>query len=74
MEISRELMDVLSETMERRRKDETFERTLGKVLRRRKLPFSAYIDLMSFLRSEMQKGLTADDAARSLCSEYAEKK
>jgi hypothetical protein len=73
MEISREMIDILSETLRRRRKDETFERTLGKVLRGRKLPYSTYIGLMSVIRGEMRKGLTADDAARSLCSDYVEK-
>ncbi|MBX8631934.1 MAG: hypothetical protein KIY12_07165 [Thermoplasmata archaeon] len=74
MEVTEETIGIIEETLRRRRKDESFERTLGKVLRRRKLSFDEYISIMAVLRERMRHGLNADEAARLLCSEKMGKK
>ncbi len=66
------MMDVLKETLGKRRKDETFERTLGKIVRRRKLPFEFYRNTMDAVREAAGKGETPEKAAEKLCSQKAE--
>jgi hypothetical protein len=67
------MKNVLTETLRRRRKDETFERTLGKVVRTRKLPFDFYMDVIDAVRKNMKKGETLDKAAEILCSQKTQK-
>ena len=68
MEVSREMREVLREALGRRRDDETFERTLGKVVRKRQLPFEFYRNTMDAVRTAMKKGETPETAAETLCS------
>ncbi len=63
------MKDVLTETLRRRSKDETFERTLGKVVRTRKLPFDFYMNTVYAVRKNMKKGETLEKAAEILCSQ-----
>lgn len=66
------MREVLREALDRRRSDETFERTLGKVVRKRKLTFEFYRNTMDAVRSASKKGGTPEEAARALCSKELE--
>lgn len=65
-----ELLDVLKEAVERRRRSEELERSIGRALRRRGMGFEAYIRMTSEIREIARKdGTTAEAAAARLLRE-----
>lgn len=75
MEIKSEVVSAIAVTLQRRRKDETFERALGKVIRRSHLSFSDYIEAISLVRERAREERTSlDVAAGRIVSENAGEK
>ncbi len=73
MEVRKEIRSAIAAALASRRKDETFERGLGKVIRRRKLPFSDYVAAMGLVREmAYSEGISLDEAASRLVSEVPE--
>ena len=60
---------VIKDALERRRKNETLERAIGKAVRRSGGKYEDYIEIMSRIR-ELGKaeGLTLEEAAREVAS------
>jgi len=74
MEIRAELIEALTLSIRKMRKDETFERALGKALRRRGLSFEDYVGLMSMIRDRAWRdGITYAEAASRIVSEVSGK-
>lgn len=73
MEIKKEVVSAISATLENRRKDETFERALGKAIRRKRLPFTDYVEVIGMIRERARKDRTSlEEAAADLMSENTE--
>lgn len=73
MEIKKEVVSAISASLENRRKDETFERALGKAIRRKRLPFTDYVEVIGMIRERARKDRTSlEEAAADLMSENTE--
>jgi len=60
---------VIEDALKRRRKNETFERALGKAVRRSGGKYEDYIEIMSHIRDKREeKSLTLEEAAREVAS------
>lgn len=70
MQIRKEIASAIASALSARRKDETFERTFGKVVRKRHLPFADYIEAMGMIRERSRSDhVTLEEAASLLASE-----
>ena len=73
MEIKKELASAISSSLESRRKDETFERALGKAIRRRRLSFTDYVEVISLIRERARnRGVSLEEAAADILSENSQ--
>lgn len=62
--------EALKAAVEKRRKDETFEKSLGRALRNQGLDYEAYIRLIGEVRERAKaRKITLNEAATSLASE-----
>ncbi|MCJ2564444.1 MAG: hypothetical protein LN417_10230 [Candidatus Thermoplasmatota archaeon] len=60
---------MIEDALKRRRKNETFERALGKAVRRSGGKYEDYIEIMSHIRDKREeKSLTLEEAARDVAS------
>lgn len=60
---------MIENALKRRRKNETFERALGKAVRRSGGKYADYIEIMSHIRDKREeKSLTLEEAAREVAS------
>ncbi|MCK4457399.1 MAG: hypothetical protein KAW39_06640 [Thermoplasmata archaeon] len=60
---------MIEDALKRRRKNETFERALGKAVRRSGGKYEDYIEIMSHIRDKREeKSLTLEEAAREVAS------
>ena len=75
MEIKKEVAAAIEATLNNRRKDETFERALGKSIRKRRLSFSDYVGAISGIRERAKRGgVSLEEAAGQIISEETGKK
>lgn len=75
MEIKKEVAAAIEATLRNRRKDETFERALGKSIRRKHLSFSDYVGAISEIRERARRdSISLEEAAGEIVSEEADKK
>lgn len=73
MEIKKEVASAISASLESRRKDETFERALGKAIRRRRLSFTDYVEAISLIRERARSSrVSLEEAAADILSENSE--
>lgn len=74
MEIADSCIDALRQALEKQRKGESFERALGKAMRRMKLSYEDYIKTIGAVRERARKMRTGvEEAAKSLLEEKEEK-
>lgn len=74
MEIKKEIASAISASLEHRRKDETFERALGKAIRRKRLPFADYVEAIGIIRERASSNrISLEEAAADIVSENAQK-
>lgn len=70
MEVKGDLILAIAATIRNRRKDETFERALGKAIRRRHLSFSDYVEAISRIREMAREdNISMEEAAERIVSE-----
>jgi hypothetical protein len=64
------LLEVLRDAVQRRRRDETLEKAVGRAVRNRNLDFAVYIKIMSEVRQFAEAhGLEPDDAVPEMLDE-----
>ncbi len=75
MEIKKEVATAIAAALKNRRKDETFERTLGKQIRKKRLSFSDYVEAISMIRERARAGgMSLEEAAFLLISDKTDGK